>query len=92
MRHRLRVHVTCAKVSARNRRAAAEIPIMHREIHIRESRTGPQRSKAAVESAIPRVSKTAAPTSPPRMEKITRPERQPTESAAETETHTKSEK
>jgi hypothetical protein len=55
---------------------------MHREVHVRKSRTGAQRSKtAAVEFAEAGVAEAPAPPAPPGMEKITRSQRQPTDRA-----------
>jgi hypothetical protein len=37
--HRLSAHVAGAELSARDGRPAAEVRVMHRQVHVRESRT-----------------------------------------------------
>ena len=73
------MHTTCAELAARDGRSAAEMLVMHRQVHVRKPRAAMQRSKAAavevVKTALPESS--AAPPAPPRMEMVTRSEREP---------------
>jgi len=85
--HRLSAHVAGAELSARDGRPAAEVRVMHRQVHVRESRTGPQRSKAAaVVIAEPDSAEASAISAPPGMETVTRSKRQPADPAPATET------
>src|SRR5208283_4290100 len=75
---RLRVHVPGAKLFARDGCPAAEVRVMHRQVHVRKARARAQRSKtAAIVFAEARIPEAATPTTPPRMEKVTRSKRQP---------------
>src|ERR1035438_899391 len=97
MTHRARIHVAGAKLATVDRRCAAEVPVIHGQVHVRKPRAPVQRSKAApVVIAEPdRAEASAAPPSPPGMETIARTKRQPadptpaaeskSESAAEAE-------
>lgn len=78
MAHRLGAHVAFAELVARDRRPAAEVRVVQRQIHIRESRAAVQRSKSAAVVVVPPDSAVAsAPPSPPRMEMVARSQRQP---------------
>src|SRR5208282_1206174 len=88
MAHGLSVHVAGAKLASRDRSGAAEVAVVHRQVHVGKSRAGMQRRKAtAVVIAEPDLTEApAAPSAPPGMEMVARSERQPADSApAETE-------
>src|SRR5208282_696878 len=89
--HRLSAHVSGAELAARNRRCTAEVRVMHRQVHVRESRASAQRSKAAaVELAKAALAEAPAPAPPPGMEKVTRSKRKPADRApAESESNSK---
>src|SRR5580700_6968327 len=76
--HRLRTHVAGAELSARDRRPAAEMLVMLRQVHVRKSRAGMQRSKTAAVVYVD-VGFAEAPAVPPipRMETVTRSQRKP---------------
>src|SRR5271169_3145323 len=88
MTHRVRVHMAGAELFARDACRAAEVPVMHRQVHVREPVAAVQRSKAAaVVIAEPdRAKAPAAPASPPRMEMVTRSQGKPANSAPAAET------
>jgi hypothetical protein len=75
MAHRVRVHVTRTEFPARDAGRAAEVPVMHRQVHIRETVAAMQRSKTTAVKFTPSTFAKAptAPASPPRMEMVTRP-------------------
>jgi len=80
--HRLRVHVAGAKLFARDGGPAAEVRVMHGQVHVREARARAQRSKsAAIVSAETRVPEAPAPTTPPRMKEVTGSKRKPADRA-----------
>src|ERR1700693_247152 len=76
--HRLRTHVGGGALSARDRRPAAEMLVMQRQVHVRKSRAAMQRSKTAAVVYVD-VGFAEAPAVPPipRMETVTRSERKP---------------
>src|SRR6267378_6738304 len=82
MTHRLRTHTACAELSARDSRPAAEMLVVHRQVHVRKSRASMQRSKTAAVVYVD-VGFAEAPAIPPipRMETVTRSQRQPADRA-----------
>jgi hypothetical protein len=81
----LSMHVSGAKLAARNRGASSEIAIMHREIHIRKPRATMQRSKSAAVISTPTGRAEASITAPPRMEPVARTQRKPSHVAPSAE-------
>src|ERR1039458_9958532 len=64
---------------------------MHRQVHVRKSRTGAQRSKStAIEFAETGIAESPTPPSPPGMKEVTRTERKPADAAPAAETESKS--
>src|SRR3984893_14692090 len=92
--HRLRTHVAGAELSARDRRPAAEMLVMQREVHVRKSRAAVQRTKTgAVVRVDIAILEATPPRARPRMEIVTRSQRQPADRApatAKTESKTTS--
>jgi hypothetical protein len=85
--HRLSAHVAGAELSARDGRPAAEVRVMHRQVHVRESRAAVKRSKAAaVVIAEPDRAEPSAIPAPPGMETVTRSKGKPADPAPATET------
>jgi len=90
--HRLRIHVAGAKFLTRNRSRAAEVRVMHGQVHVRKSRTGAERSKtAAIEFTEARKPEAPTPSAPPRMKKVTRTKRKPADPAPAAEPNPESE-
>jgi hypothetical protein len=89
--HRLRIHVAGAELFARNGRPAAEVRVMRRQVHVRESRTAPQRSKAAPVK-LAETNRAEAPAKPaiPGMEAVTRSKRKPADPAEAAKAEAKS--
>jgi hypothetical protein len=84
--------VAGTKILAGDRRAATEVRIVHRQVHVREARTGVQRSKSAAVIVVqPNRAEPAAVTAIPGMEMVARSEGQPADRAAEPEAESKAE-
>src|SRR5208283_3024099 len=80
--HRLSAHVAAAELSARDGGPPAEVRVMHRQVHVRESCAAVQRRiTAAVVSAITNSAVAPAVGAIPRMEAVTRSERKPADRA-----------
>src|SRR5208283_4065582 len=80
--HRLSAHVAAAELSARDGGPPAEVRVMHRQVHVRESCAAVQRRiTAAVVSAITNSAVAPAVGAIPRMETVTRSERKPADRA-----------
>ena len=95
--HRLSAHVAAAELSARDGHPAAEVRVMHRQVHVRESCAAVQRRiTAAVVSAITNRAVASAIGAIPGMETVTGSEgkpadRAPTESESNPESESRAE-
>src|SRR5450631_559327 len=88
--HGVRTHAAFAELAGRDGRPAAEISVMHRKVHVRESRAAVQRSKAAAIVCVD-TGNAEAPAIPPipGMETVTRSKGKPADRApAATEAET----
>src|SRR6202165_3042100 len=80
--HRLRPHVACAELSARDSSPAAEMLVMQRQVHVRKSLAAVKRSEpAAVVCIDVGFAETPAVPPIPRMETVTRSQGKPTDRA-----------
>jgi hypothetical protein len=84
--------VAGAEIPAGDRSAATEVRIVHCQVHVRETRTGVQRSKPATVIVVePNRTEPAAVTAIPGMEMVAWSEWQPADRPAETEAKSKTE-
>jgi hypothetical protein len=84
--------VAGTEILAGDRSAAAEVRIVHRQVHVRKARTGAQRGKPATVIVVqPNRAEPAAVTAIPGMEMVAWSEWQPADRTTETEAKSKAE-